>query len=278
MQPVQLRRELVEAEDGGAGRRQAHPVGDVEVGEHRDRAHGHSRGGERPEQRAAGAPAGERAQLGDPLVVEPVVAAAQEAREVEGAHFLRRVAAHEHVLEVVALPLVRRHPAREVVEVARVERRDDPERDVADDDEGEQQRLEGGQREDEADSRNRRADDPEQAVDGLQRAELALGPRPLKPVVELRRFEREQVDPRGDVQHAVDRPAADELSEHTALLALDRAREVERDRDRDQRDENRSQVPEVGARAGVQHGLEHLLGDEELDDDADRRSRAAAPT
>ena len=78
-------------------------------------------------------------------------------------------------------------------------------------------------------------DDPEQPVHGLHRAELALGARALEPVVELRRLEREQVDPRGDVEHAVERAPADELAEDTALLGLDRLHEVECDRDRHER-------------------------------------------
>ena len=95
--------ELVEAEHRRAGRGQRHLPGNEEVGQHGDRGGGHGRRAERAEERAPRAPARERAQFGDALVVEAVVAAAQESGGAERAHLLRTVAAREQALQVHAL-------------------------------------------------------------------------------------------------------------------------------------------------------------------------------
>ena len=100
---------------------------------------------------------------------------------------------------------------------------------------------------------------------------MPLCPGALEPVVEVRGLEGEQVDPRGDVEHPIERAPPHELAEHAALLVLDRLREVERDGDGDERREHRGELSERGARARTEHGVEHRLADEQLHDDPDRR-------
>jgi hypothetical protein len=90
-------------------------------------------------------------------------------------------------------------------------------------------------------------------------------------VVEIRRLEREQVDARRHVEHAVERLAADELRKHTRLLRLDRTREVERDRDCEQCDELGRDSRQVAGLTRGENGLEEVLRDEQLGGDRDRR-------
>ena len=99
-------------------------------------------------------------------------------------------------------------------------------------------------------------EEAEEAVHDLERAELALRARAGQLVVEVGRLEREQVDPRRDVEHAVERAAPDELREHARLLVLDRAREVERDGDREQRGELGRDAGEVARAARPEDRLE----------------------
>jgi hypothetical protein len=205
------------------------------------------------------------------LVEEPVVAPAQERRQLERPDLLRRIAPDEQPEQVRALALVRGHPVHEAVEVAAVPGRDEPERDVAEEDERKQQRLDRRERDDDADHHDARARDPEQAVDRLERSPRALCLRPPQPVVEVRRLEREQVDLRRDVDYPVERAARDELAEHAAVLRLDGAGEVARDGDRDEGDELRDDVLEGAAGAGREHGVQDGLADEELRRDPERR-------
>jgi hypothetical protein len=191
VQRTQARGELIEAEDRRTRRGEGHAVADVKPGEHPDRCDGHSRGRDRADQRARGAPLRKPPELGDPLVVEAVVACPEEAREVERAHLLGGAPAHEDVLEVVALTLVRSHLAGEEIEVAGVPGGHDPEREVAHEDEREEERLERRQGGDDSDACDGGAENSKQAAHGLQRPELAVSPSSLKPVVEIRRLEGE---------------------------------------------------------------------------------------
>jgi len=192
-------------------------------------------------------------------------------RGTERAHLLRGVAARQDRLEVRPLSLVRRHAARELVVVARVLRRDDPERDVADRDEREQDRLERREREHDPDRRDDAPDQAEKAVDDLERAELPLRACARELVVEVGRLEREQVDPRRDVEHPLERAPSDELREHACLLRLDRAREVERDRDQQQGGELRRDARQVARPARAEDRVEQRLRDQELRRDSRRR-------
>ena len=261
MERVQPAAELREAVDRGPCARQGHAAADEEPREAADRERRHRRGACGAADGAQRAAPRERAEFPDPLVVELVVEPPQERRQVERPQLLRLVAAEHQLLQVVALPVVRRHAEVEVVRVARVQARHVGERRVADQDEREQQRLQRCERCDDADGGHERADEPEQPVHGLQRAELALHSRALDLVVELGVLEVEQVGGGRHVEHAVECAPADELAEQPALLVLDRPGEVERDGQPDDRPEPREDVPEV---VRVQDRLEHLAGEQQL--------------
>jgi hypothetical protein len=223
------------------------------------------------EQREAHLAPRDAAQLGDALVVEPVVARAEEADEVERAHLLGRVAAREEAGEIAALAVVRRHPEREAVDRLAAVRRHQPRGHDHEQRQRREQRLERQQRDERSGGAgDRGADGAEPEHDHRRAPDARL--RARHAIVERGLVERRQLDGTRDVEDAVLRVARRQLRQQLLLLAPDSRRDADQRGHNGQRDDASHEVAEAAAGSvSGEHVRERALAEQDDGGDADAR-------